>query len=246
MPGGEGLGRGGVMMSTSFARIAGWCAVLAGVAALVYSCTFAVVVQDGDRWAQWTATIVLATGAAAALPVLVALYLRARIVDEGFAIVALLVGAVAAAGSLLHATFDLGVLANEPAQQWDYPSPTDPRGFATFLLTGVAIGLLSSLVGRAGAPRALVRIGWATAVLLAWVWIGRLTALDPKEPWVAPAVVGSGFIGVPLWYAWIGWLLLHDRLTAPDADDAPVATARDVASTVSVGAGTGGARLVRP
>ena len=141
------------MMSTSFARTAGWCAVVAGVAALVYSFTFAVVVQDGDRWAQWTSTLVLAVGAAVALPVLVALYLRVRGVDEGFAMVALLVGAVAATGSLLHATFDLGVLANTPPQKWDYPSPTDPRGFATFLLTGAAIALLSTLLGRAGAPR---------------------------------------------------------------------------------------------
>jgi hypothetical protein len=30
------------------------------------------------------------------------------------------------------------------------------------------------------------------AVLLVWVRIGRLTALDPKAAWVAPAVVGSG------------------------------------------------------
>ncbi len=233
-------------MSTSFARTAGWCAVVAGVAALVYSITFALVVQYSDRWAHWASTLDLALGAAVALPVLVALYLRVRGVDEGFAMVALLVGAVAATGSLLHATFDLGVLANAPPQKWDYPSPTDPRGFATFLLTGAGIALVSTLLGRAGAPRPLVRLGWATAVLLAWVWIGRLTALDPKEPWVAPAVVGSGFIGVPVWYVWTGWLLLHDRLTGGDPDDAPVAPRREAASTVAVGAASGGARLVRP
>jgi hypothetical protein len=104
----------------------------------------------------------------------------------------------------LHGTFDLGVLANEPAQGFDYPSPTDPRGFATFLLAGVTVALFSYLLGRAGAARGLVRLGYVTAVLLAWVWLGRLTALDPKEPWVAPAVIGSGFIGVPLWYIWVG------------------------------------------
>jgi hypothetical protein len=202
------------MISTSFTRTAAWCSLVAGVAALAYSFTFAVVVQDGYRWAQWTSTIVLAIGGAAALPVVVALYLRVRAVDEGFALIAVLVGSLAAAGSLLHATFDLGVLANQPPQQWDYPSPTDPRGFATFFLAGAAIAVLSTLLGRVGAPRNLVRLGWIIAVLLAWVWIGRLTALDPKEPWVAPAVVGSGFVGVPLWYAWVGWLLLHDRLRA--------------------------------
>jgi hypothetical protein len=39
---------------------------------------------------------------------------------------------------------------------------------------------------------------------------------------VAPAVVGSGFVGVPLWYGWVGWLLLRDRLTA--STPVPVST----------------------
>ena len=201
-------------MTTSFARLAGWCAVAAGVAALAYSCTFAVVVQDGDRWAKWASTIILGLGAAVALPVIVGLFLRVRGIDEGFAVLALLVGGVAIAGTLLHATFDLGVLANEPAQGFGFPSPTDPRGFSTFLLTGVALALFSVLLGRVGAPRGLVALGVVTAVLLAWVWLGRLTALDPKEPWVAPAVVLSGFIGVPLWYAWVGVLFLRRETPA--------------------------------
>ena len=86
---------------------------------------------------------------------------------------------------------------------------------ATFLLAGLTIGLFSSLLGRTGAPRGLVRLGVAVAVLLVWVWIGRLTALDPKAAWVAPAVVGSGFIGVPLWYCWVGRLLLRSPAGAP-------------------------------
>ena len=72
------------------------------------------------------------------------------------------------------------------------------------------------LLGRTGAPRGLVRLGVVVAVLLVWVWIGRLTALDPKAAWVAPAVVGSGFIGVPLWYCWVGRLLLRSPATAPE------------------------------
>jgi hypothetical protein len=191
-------------MSSSFARLAGGSAIVAGIAALAYSVTFAVVVQNGDRWAQWTSTLLLVLGALAAFPVVTGLYLRVRAADEGFALLALAVGLVGAAGTLLHGTFDLGVLANEPAQGFGYPSPTDPRGFATFLLAGVTIALFSHLLGRTGAGRGLVRLGYVTAVLLAWVWLGRLTALDPKEPWVAPAVIGSGFIGVPLWYVWVG------------------------------------------
>jgi hypothetical protein len=205
-------------MSTSFARFAGWCAILAGAAALAYSVTFAVVVQNGDRWAQWASTLVLATGAIVALPVVVALFLVVRVVDEGFATLGLIVGVIGAAGTLLHATFDLGVLANDPGQTFAFPSPTDPRGFATFLLAGATIVIFSTLLARVGAPRGLVRLGWATAVLLAWVWIGRLTALDPKEPWVAPAVVGSGFIGVPLWYIGVGRSFLRPGWATPPTD----------------------------
>ena len=205
-------------MSTSFARLAGWCAMLAGAAALAYSVTFAVVVQNGDRWAQWASTLVLATGAIVALPVVVALFLLVRVVDEGFAALGLIVGVIGVSGTLLHATFDLGVLANDPGQTFDFPSPTDPRGFATFLLAGATIAIFSTLLAKVGAPRGLVRLGWATAVLLAWVWIGRLTALDPKEPWVAPAVVGSGFIGVPLWYIGIGRSLLRSGWAKASTD----------------------------
>ena len=197
------------MLSSSFARLAGWCSVVAGVAALAYSVTFAVVVQDGARWAQWSSTLLLGLGALVALPVVVALFLRVRDADEGFAMLALAVGVLGAGGTLFHATFDLGNLANDPGRTFDYPSPTDPRGFATFLLAGLTIALFSVLLGRSGAPRGLVRLGVVVAVLLGWVWIGRLTALDPKAAWVAPAVVGSGFIGVPLWYCWVGRLLLR-------------------------------------
>jgi hypothetical protein len=193
-----------VTMSRSFARLSGWSAIVAGIAALAYSVTFAVVVQNGDRWAQWASTLLLVTGALAAFPVLIGLYLQVRGADEGFSLLALAVGLVGATGTLLHGAFDLGVLANEPAQGFDYPSPTDPRGFATFLLAGATLALFSHLLGRVGAARGLVRLGYVTAVLLAWVWLGRLTALDPKEPWVAPAVIGSGFVGVPLWYVWVG------------------------------------------
>lgn len=196
------------MTSEGFDRAAGWCALGAGTAALAYSMTFAIVVQNGDRWALWASTVILGLGAAAAAPVTVAFYLRLRPLDEGLSLLALVAGLAASVGSFLHAAFDLAVLANPPTSAVDIPSPTDPRGVSTFLLAGVAMALLATLLSRAAStPRYLPALGWTTALLLAWVWLGRLTALDPKTPWVAPAVVGSGFLGVPLWYLSIGRLL---------------------------------------
>jgi hypothetical protein len=45
--------------------------------------------------------------------------------------------------------------------------------------------------------------------MLVVVWIGRLTVLDPKSVWLAPFVVGSGFVAVPLWYGLVGWSFLR-------------------------------------
>ena len=72
-------------MSSGFTRLAGWCAVITGAAALAYSITFPVVVQNGDRWAEWNGTLLLTAGALSGLPVLVALFARTREAHEGFA-----------------------------------------------------------------------------------------------------------------------------------------------------------------
>ena len=190
-------------MSSGFTRLAGWCAVITGGAALAYSITFAVVVQNGDRWAEWTSTLLLTAGALSGLPCWSHCSLapgRPTRASPGWA--------------CLSAPWRPRARCSTARSTWAY-WPTSPpkhgrtrtpriRGFATFLLAGMTLALFSSLLGRVGAPRGLVRLGWATAVLLAWVWVGRLTALNPKEPWVAPAVVGAGFIGVPLWYVWLG------------------------------------------
>jgi hypothetical protein len=208
------------MVSRSFARVAGVGGVVAGVAALAYSVTFAVVVQDGARWASWTSTVVLGVGALAALPVLVALFQRVRATDESFALLAFVVGVLGAAGTLLHAAYDLANLANPPATASgaasalaDLPSATDPRGFATFLLAGLTLGGFSLLLGLDGSRR-LAWLGGAAAPMLVVVWIGRLTVLDPKSAWLAPFVVGSGFVAVPLWYVLVGWSLLRPTAAA--------------------------------
>ena len=134
-------------MSSSFARLAGWSAIVAGIAALAYSVTFAVVVQNGDRWAEWTSTLLLVVGALAAFPVMVGLYLRseppmkASRCWRSSSVCWPPAGRSSTAPSIL-------VCWPTNAQGWEYPSPTDPRGFATFLLAGVTLALFSHLLGR--------------------------------------------------------------------------------------------------
>ena len=40
-------------MTRSFQRFAAYSAIVAAATSLVFTASFAVVVRDGDRWAQW-------------------------------------------------------------------------------------------------------------------------------------------------------------------------------------------------
>lgn len=187
-------------------------AYLSAVIALAYSLSFGYYVQEGDRWAQYTSSGLLMAGGLVGLPVLVALYLRVRRVDEGFAIIALIVAAAAALGSVLHGAHDVAVFANPEVATGDgnYPNFTDPRGFSTFVLFGLGMIILAAMCRRARFPSAIPVIGAATGVLTVIVYIGRVTVLDPKRWWVAIAAVGSGVIGVPLWNVLVGRALRSD------------------------------------
>ena len=187
-------------------------AYLSAVIALAYSLSFGYYVQEGDRWAQYTSSGLLMAGGLVGLPVLVALYLRVRRVDEGFAIIALIVAAAAALGSVLHGAHDVAVFANPEVATGDanYPNFTDPRGFSTFALFGLGMIVLAAMCRGAHFPSAIPVIGAATGVLTVIVYIGRVTVLDPKRWWVAIAAVGSGVIGVPLWNVLVGRALRSD------------------------------------
>ena len=80
------------MTSPTFDRTASWMAYLSAAVALAYSLSFGYYVKQGDRWAQYMSSGLLIAGGVIGLPVLVAIYLRVRRVDEGFAIVALVRG----------------------------------------------------------------------------------------------------------------------------------------------------------
>jgi hypothetical protein len=212
----------GEMPTIPVRRVAASCAYVASVLALAYSVTFAIVVKEGSRWASWTSTTVLAVGGLVALPVIVVIFQRVRVVDEGFALVALLLGTASAIGSTLHGVHDLAVLFNPPTSAVELPNATDARGFATFGLFALSIALSSWLLVRTGLPHRFATLGYAASVSLLVVYIGRLTVLDPNTTWIAVAAVASGFVAVPLWYAWLARALVTepaDPLGAPLARD---------------------------
>jgi hypothetical protein len=188
-------------LGLDFDRTASWMAYLSAAVALAYSVSFGYYVREGDRWAQYTSSGLLIAGGLIGLPVLVAIYLRVRHVDEGFAIVGLLVAAAAAFGTVLHGAHDIAVFAHpdKVTTSADYPNFTDPRGFSTFALFGLGMIVLAAMTRGAGFAKPIPLVGAISGVLAVIVYIGRVTVLDPKRWWVAIAAVGAGVVGVPLW-----------------------------------------------
>jgi hypothetical protein len=58
-------------------------------------------------------------------------------------------------------------------------------------------------------PRGLGWMALVAGALLVYVYIGRLTILDPKSGALLPFAVLSGFVVNPLWYAWLGVSMLR-------------------------------------
>jgi hypothetical protein len=193
-----------------FERFAGLAGIAVGAGGLLYSIAFVVSLDNDGRFWKYAQALCLLGGGVLATAVFAALYERLRAVDASFALWALVLGVVGALGSALHGGYDLANLANAPEQSVPgMPSQVDPRGLGTFALTGLALLVVSWLMLRGGGfPRALAYLGLLAAALLLWVYIGRLTILDPKSPGVLPFAVVLGFLVNPAWYAWLGLSLL--------------------------------------
>jgi hypothetical protein len=121
------------LRSTSFARFAGTCAVLAGVAGFLYTVAF-VVLQN-----VLLSGLFLMLGGLLSTAVLVAVYDRLRETDASFALLALLLGIAGALGSAVHGGYDLANAINPPSSVPDLPNPVDPRGLLTFGVVGAAL-----------------------------------------------------------------------------------------------------------
>jgi hypothetical protein len=194
--------------SADFDRFAGLAALAAAVAGLLFSITFVITVDDGSRLMEGLNEALLLLGGVLSTPVLTALYLRLREVDLGFALWGLLLGLAGGIASAIHGGWDLVNVIENPPFLPSTPNPVDPRGLATFGLTAIAVGTLSWLILRSGFfPRRLGQLGLVAAVLLAYVYLGRLLVFGSDDPPLLVGAVLLGFVVNPLWYAWVGLLL---------------------------------------
>src|SRR5206468_12064932 len=113
------------------------------VGGFTYSIAFMIYLKTGRVAAAKVATFLLFAGGVVVMAVLIALYGRLRDVDPAFAMLALALGLVAAAGSSIHGAYDLANFVKHPvgapAGLGNLPNPVDPRGLMTFAVSGLSI-----------------------------------------------------------------------------------------------------------
>jgi hypothetical protein len=194
-----------VTPSKPFERFAGACAIAVGVGTILYSVAFMIALQTTYRPAVTATAVLLPLGGLVSTPVSVALYLRLRPAEEGFALWALLLALVGAAGSMIHGGFDLARLVGPPTLPTEIANAVDPRGLLTFGVAGVAVFVFASLIRRGGGlPRGLGVLGMVAGGLLILIYLGRLIIFDPSNPVLLTAAVLGGLVVTPAWYVWLG------------------------------------------
>jgi hypothetical protein len=198
-------------MTRTFERFAGTCAILVGVGGLAYGLLFGWIVLGAGRAVDITWLTLGLLGALLATAVSVALYYRLRETDRGFALLALLLGVLASLGQLENSALGLGnTLTPELGG-----APSDPYGAFRFGLTGVALFIVGWLILRGAAlPRGMGWLGIAGGVLLALVYLGRLTGvIDPATKITVLPPVLYGIVIHPAFYVWLGFELRRTAAT---------------------------------
>jgi hypothetical protein len=203
----------------SFERWAALAAVAAGLVGFGYSTSFSLYLHSPSRGGAYANSLLLLIGGLLSSAVFTAIYERLRRTDPPLALWGFLLALVGAFGAAIHGGYDLANLANPPASlASDLPSAIDPRGLATFALTGLGLAVTGILIHRGRQlPIGLAYLAFLSALLLVFVYIGRLVILNPKSPGLLAAAVFAGFVVNPVWFLWLG-LVLHRAPIAGDAD----------------------------
>lgn len=197
---------------SAFDRLAGYCALLAGIGGLLYSVAFVLVARAAPTLGAGLSWTILMIGGLLSAVVMVALYERLREVDRSLALLALLLATVGALGSTIHGGYEVANLTHPPsAAPPVLPSPIDPRGLVTFGFAGLGLLGFALLMRRSPRfPAGLGLLGVITGLALVVVYLGRLVIFSPTNPVVLAAAGATGFVLSPLWYVWLGMILLND------------------------------------
>jgi hypothetical protein len=194
------------LASPGVARLAGACALIAGVLGFLYSAAFVVVAAGaapqlglGPSW------VLLLVGSLFGSFALSVAYLCLRHVEPAIALWSLVLGASGAIGAAMHGAYEVALALNPSGTVAVAVSQVDPRGFLTFGTTALAVFGLSWLMRRGGTfPGGLGMLGYLSSLLLVLVYLGRLVIVTPTNPLVLGPAALEGFIVNPIWYIWLG------------------------------------------
>jgi hypothetical protein len=197
-----------------FVRLAGPCAVLAGIMGFLYSVAFIIVARSVPGLGALLSAVFLTLAGLLSSVALIGLYLQVRETKADFALLGLVFGLAGAIGSALHGSYDLANAINPPDSNLlnlaNLPSQVDPRGFLTFGVAGLGLIVFAGLIQRSEQlPKSLGTLAYVLAALLIIVYLGRLIVLDATSWLIVIPVVLVGFIVNPIWYTWLGVALLR-------------------------------------
>ena len=201
---------------SSFGKLAGSLAILAGIAGFLYSLSFIVITRSSPALGGELSGLFLLIGGLLSSAALVALYKRLETTDAAFALWALILGTVGALGGAIHGAYDLANALNPPANNLpslaDLPSQVDPRGMLTFGAAGISLLVFSWLIRRKGStlPIHLGTLGLLVGLLLIVIYLGRLIILDATSLVIVIPALLTGFVLNPLWYMWLGLSLRRE------------------------------------
>jgi hypothetical protein len=192
-------------METSFEKFAGWSAILAGISGFLYSISFIVLQND------LLSALFLMLGGLFSTAALTALYQRLRKTESGFALLGLLLSLIGVLGSAIHGGYDLANALHPPAaSNTGLPNAVDPRGLLTFGVSGLGLFLLAWLMSQNKSfPKRLAYVGYLSAALMIILYLGRLIILQAAHPAIVIPALLEGFLVNPLWYIWLGIILVR-------------------------------------
>lgn len=188
----------------NFTQFAGWAAVMTGVLSVVYAVLFLIVTRADVYIGTLGSWVVLGVSGLLAMAAVVGLYEQFKMREPGFALYALLLGALASFAMLQHGAYEAVELVRRGSVSsvLGAPSQVDAAGLASFGVMGLATFAWSWLMLRANLfPRNLARVGMLNAVLLVILFVA--TVFGSQLLILLSGGLTSVIVG-PIWWIWLG------------------------------------------
>jgi hypothetical protein len=193
-------------ISPTFSSFAGYAGIIAGVSSILYAVTFLILKNSS------LAAGLLVLGSLLAAVVSTMLYMELRQVDQGFALLGLLLGVIGALGAAIHGITDLANAILPPATKLDQslPNPIDPRGFLAFGLSGLSVLIFAWLITQsASIPHLLGYVGFVLAAALVALFLGNLLVNRPSSPAILIPGGLASLLADPFWLIGLGIVFLR-------------------------------------